>query len=74
MAKGVSAGKLYVAFSPLHGINRSVKGLHSGAFYVGRSELLAWVNEVLQLNYTKIVEVSNGEHTRCQQTRARCAP
>ena len=35
-------------------------GLHSGAFYVGRSELLGWLNDTLDLNYQKIEQVSNG--------------
>ncbi|KNC50671.1 autophagy protein 7 [Thecamonas trahens ATCC 50062] len=35
-------------------------GLHSGAFYVSRSELLGWLNETLDLSYQKIEEVSNG--------------
>lgn len=31
-----------------------------GAFFVSRTELLNWMNEVLQLNYTDLRQASNG--------------
>ena len=37
-----------------------VIGNFSEAYNIGRTELLAWLNELLQLNYVKIEQVSNG--------------
>ena len=31
-----------------------------GAFFVPRTDLLNWINDVLQLNYTDLKQVSNG--------------
>ena len=31
--------------------------IHEGAFHVGRTELLNFVNELLQTNYTKVVSL-----------------
>jgi microtubule-associated protein, RP/EB family len=30
------------------------------AFFVGKNELLSWLNELLQLNYTKVEQCANG--------------
>ncbi|EKX31904.1 hypothetical protein GUITHDRAFT_61115, partial [Guillardia theta CCMP2712] len=30
------------------------------AYRVGRSELLAWLNELLQISYTKVEQCANG--------------
>ena len=35
-------------------------GMMSGCYFVGRAELLEWVNELLQLNYDKVEDTSNG--------------
>ena len=37
-----------------------VIGNANEAYNIGRTELLAWLNEILQLNYTKVEQVSNG--------------
>ena len=37
-----------------------VIGNQNEAYNIGRTELLAWLNETLQLNYTKIEDVANG--------------
>ena len=29
-------------------------GMMDAAFFVGKNELLTWLNEILQLNYTKV--------------------
>ncbi len=35
-------------------------GMMSGAYFVGKRQLLEWVNEFLQLNYTKVEQMSTG--------------
>eukprot|EP01086_Lenisia_limosa_P013069 TRINITY_DN41868_c0_g1_i1.p1 TRINITY_DN41868_c0_g1~~TRINITY_DN41868_c0_g1_i1.p1 ORF type:complete len:258 (+),score=92.71 TRINITY_DN41868_c0_g1_i1:67-840(+) len=35
-------------------------GIHEGAFHVGRTELLNFVNELLQTNYTKVEQFASG--------------
>jgi RP/EB family microtubule-associated protein len=35
-------------------------GMMSGCYFVGRAELLAWVNELLGINYDKVEDVANG--------------
>ena len=37
-----------------------VMGMMSGCYFVGRGELIEWVNNLLKTNYTKIQELSNG--------------
>jgi len=34
-------------------------GIMDGAYFVGRGEILSWINATLQLNLTKIEEVTN---------------
>lgn len=35
-------------------------GMMSGVYFVGRAELLEWVNDLLKINYTKVEDMSNG--------------
>ena len=35
-------------------------GMMSGVYFVGRGELISWINDLLQLNYTKVEDTSNG--------------
>jgi RP/EB family microtubule-associated protein len=35
-------------------------GMMSGCYFVGRGELLEWLNSLLQIQYTKIEQTSNG--------------
>ena len=35
-------------------------GMMSGVYFVGRGELISWINELLQLNYTKVEDTANG--------------
>eukprot|EP00245_Coleochaete_scutata_P006018 TRINITY_DN20125_c0_g1_i1.p1 TRINITY_DN20125_c0_g1~~TRINITY_DN20125_c0_g1_i1.p1 ORF type:complete len:329 (-),score=77.48 TRINITY_DN20125_c0_g1_i1:416-1402(-) len=35
-------------------------GMMDGAYFVGRSEILAWINQTLQLNVSKVEECANG--------------
>jgi RP/EB family microtubule-associated protein len=35
-------------------------GMMSGCYFVGRAELLAWINELLGINYNKVEDVANG--------------
>ncbi|OHS98459.1 Microtubule-associated protein RP/EB family member 1 [Tritrichomonas foetus] len=37
-----------------------VMGMMSGCYFVGRGELLEWVNNLCKTNYTKVEELSNG--------------
>jgi RP/EB family microtubule-associated protein len=35
-------------------------GMMSGCYFVGRAELLEWINDLLGINYNKVEDVSNG--------------
>ena len=35
-------------------------GMMSGVYFVGRGELLQWINDLLQINYTKVEDTANG--------------
>eukprot|EP00291_Cryptomonas_curvata_P017504 CAMPEP_0172168410 /NCGR_PEP_ID=MMETSP1050-20130122/10125_1 /TAXON_ID=233186 /ORGANISM="Cryptomonas curvata, Strain CCAP979/52" /LENGTH=127 /DNA_ID=CAMNT_0012839335 /DNA_START=93 /DNA_END=473 /DNA_ORIENTATION=+ len=35
-------------------------GIHDAAYHIGRNELLTWLNDLLQLNYTKVEQCANG--------------
>lgn len=35
-------------------------GIMDGAYFVGRKELLQWLNTLLQINYKKVEQISNG--------------
>jgi RP/EB family microtubule-associated protein len=35
-------------------------GMMSGCYFVGRGELLQWLNELLQISYSKVEQTSNG--------------
>lgn len=35
-------------------------GMMDAAFFVGKNELLTWLNELLQLNYSKVEQCANG--------------
>lgn len=37
-----------------------VMGMMSGCYFVGRGELLEWLNDLLKINYIKVEETSNG--------------
>lgn len=32
-----------------------------GAYFVGRSEILAWINDLLKLDYTKVEQSCSGK-------------
>ena len=35
-------------------------GMMDAAFFVGKNELLSWLNDLLQLSYTKVEQCANG--------------
>jgi hypothetical protein len=35
-------------------------GIMSGAFFVGKSEILKWINDFFKVNYTKIEDTATG--------------
>ena len=35
-------------------------GIMDGAYFVGRNELLSWLNALLEINYKKVEQISNG--------------
>jgi RP/EB family microtubule-associated protein len=35
-------------------------GMMDAAFFVGKNELLAWINDLLQINYSKVEQCANG--------------
>ena len=48
-------------------------GTMNEAYTVGRTELVAWLNKLLETRYTKVEEVSNGlspKHTHTATTKA----
>lgn len=47
--------------SPLQQVGANI-GMMDGAYFVGRNELLAWINSALQLNLSKIEEVVNSQY------------
>ena len=45
-----------------------MSGSEGGVYFLSRSELLAWVNNLLQLSYTKVEECCSGPRNRTQHT------
>ena len=43
-------------------------GMMEGAFFVGRFELLNWLNDLLQLDYTKVEQCASGKTAAQSQT------
>ncbi len=39
-------------------------GIMDGAFFVSRSELLDWLNNLLSLNYTKVEQVGRNDENK----------
>ena len=46
-------------------------GMMDGAYFVGRNEILAWINTTLQLGLSKVEEVSSAPP--CPSSRSVCA-
>jgi hypothetical protein len=45
--------------------------MSDAAYFLGRSELLGWINNTLDLKLTKIEEVGRRGHRRAQPARPR---
>ena len=49
-------------------------GIMDPAYFVGRKEILTWVNDTFSLNYTKIEDTASGAVCRCRVRRHGASP